>query len=144
MVKLKKVATQVRQAFENISRQEYPYLKEHSLSGYCCRASAQLFLAAKRHGIEGVKIVVGHGHVYNVYQGHIVDITATQFGEKDPVYIKPFNEYFKTSWWRTISKPYDDLFIFSKNECPINPKLDFPHVMALDTSEDPFEEFPYM
>jgi hypothetical protein len=85
VTEIKKLAGQVRKAFEKIAEKEQ---MGTDLCGLCARASVQLFLEARRKGIF-IGLIAGKGHVYNVYKGHIVDITATQFGFEDKVRIVP-------------------------------------------------------
>ena len=72
------LANNIRDAFESLAARSNSNL---NLSGYCWRASIQLFLAAKERNIP-VKIVASDTHVFNVFNGHIIDITATQFKKK--------------------------------------------------------------
>jgi hypothetical protein len=82
--RVKKIAAQVRQAFEEIARtQGY----RSDLGGLCGRATAQLYLACRRKGIK-IKMWRGLGHAFNECDGHIVDITATQFGKVGKVHIR--------------------------------------------------------
>jgi len=76
-----KLAEKVRAAFEEIGSCNC------DLAGWCGTASSHLAEAAKRLGIHGVDICVGSGHVYCMYSDNIIDITATQFGVQDKVFI---------------------------------------------------------
>lgn len=38
----------------------------------------------------------GCGHVYNEYQGIVIDLTATQFGSEHPIHMQPMADY--TEW----------------------------------------------
>ncbi len=56
---------------------------ERTLAGYCARASALLSTALMREGIKHT-ISGGCGHFFIMWEGNIVDVTATQFGEQFP------------------------------------------------------------
>jgi len=84
--KITSIARRIRKAFEEIESKEGEY-NDGDLGGYCGRASVQLYLACKRQGIK-IQIAEGVGHIFNVYNGRIVDITATQFGYCEKVFIK--------------------------------------------------------
>jgi hypothetical protein len=140
MVRMMEIATQVRKAYEEISESEYG---PSNLCGYCCRAAAQLFLAAQRHGINGVQMVLGSGHVYNIYNGHIVDVTATQFGVGDPIYVVPVGEASLHGAWKMVRGPYNSIDKFAKETGWLpNIKRDFSIVLKYDTF-DVFQEYPY-
>ncbi|MGW8177497.1 MAG: hypothetical protein ACWGQW_01705 [bacterium] len=140
MERLKKVAEQVRKAYEEIAATEN---RNKNLCGYCCRASSQLLLAAQRHGIDGVEIVVGSGHVYNLYKGQIVDVTATQFDVPDRVHMTPFNQ--PSGPWTVSSGPHKTLQEMQlKSGWNPFPSNDIPTVLKYDTvKQDPFEDHPY-
>ena len=89
MTEIKKLAKKVRQAFEKIAEKE-PCIGT-DLCGLCARASIQLFLEARRKGMY-VGLIAGTGHVYNTYKGHIIDVTATQFGYKEKVLCVPISK----------------------------------------------------
>jgi hypothetical protein len=140
MVRMKKVASRVRKAFEEIARKNN---RSSDLCGYCCRASVQLLLAAQRNGIQGVGLVAAAGHVYNVYKDHIVDITATQFGKGSPVYVVPFKE--AGGDWKALCGPYGSVEEFAKNSgWTVRPNEDIDVVLRYDEYEDPFTEYPYV
>lgn len=144
MVRVKRVASQIREVFEKISAQEGG---SSDLCSFCDRASIQLFLASKRYGIDGVKIVCSDHHVYNVYNGHIIDVTATQFGHFfDPIHVVPFQKDSMEGEWKVRSGPHDSVVDFVKNSVwglPWNISNDFVSAFIRDTSFDPFQEYPY-
>jgi len=88
MVEVKKLANSNRDAYEAYERELWGGGDGRivNLCRYCKLASVQLFLAAQKRGID-VKLAAANGHVYNIYDGHIVDITATQFGISDRVFV---------------------------------------------------------
>jgi len=87
MVEVKRLAHKIRDAFEEIYRHQFKNPSSNpTLGGFCKRASVQFFIEAQRLGYD-VRLVAADGHVYNVYDGHIIDITATQFGKTDRVWI---------------------------------------------------------
>jgi hypothetical protein len=77
--RVKRLAEQVRAAFEERVGGD--------LGGVCARASIEFHLAAERLGVSGVELCVGSGHIYNMYEDYVIDITATQFDVKDPVLV---------------------------------------------------------
>lgn len=83
--KVKKIAKKIRAAFEEIEKKEYG--RPSDLGGYCGRASIQLYLACRREGIR-IGLHEGCGHMFNTYDGRIIDVTATQFGINRKVYVK--------------------------------------------------------
>lgn len=90
---VKAIAKEVRKVFERIEGDEGGYYGNPgpgSLGGYCGRASIQLYLACKRAGLNGIELWDGDGHTFNAYNGKIVDITATQFGQPRKVYTCKF------------------------------------------------------
>jgi hypothetical protein len=95
---VKELAFKVREVFEAISARDR---MDPDLAGYCQRASAQLFLLAYDKNIP-VKLVCCYGHTYNLYCGYIIDITATQFGKKDKVWIAKANRKNQSGWWKPI------------------------------------------
>lgn len=87
--KIKEIAKKIRKAFEEIEESET--YNKGDLGGYCARASIQLYLACRREGIR-ISMVEGIGHMYNKYNGKIIDITATQFGERSKVLIREYKK----------------------------------------------------
>ena len=83
--KVKTIARKVRKAFEEIARNEH---YSSDLAGLCGRASSQLFLACKRAGINNIELHSSNDHSYNIYNKHIVDVTATQFGHDSEVHVE--------------------------------------------------------
>jgi hypothetical protein len=77
---IRRIAKSVRSAFEMIARNGG---WDQSLSGLCYRSAIQVFLECRRHGIY-VRLAKGAGHGFCVYSGHIIDVTATQFGKEYP------------------------------------------------------------
>lgn len=76
LTKIKKIAKQVRMAFEKIEDEEGYF--QNNLEGYCARASLQLYFACRDAGIE-IELKANPEHAFNVYDEYIIDITATQF-----------------------------------------------------------------
>lgn len=107
-----KLAGQVRAAFEEIVGRE-PYGSQ-SLGGWCFVASSHLSLAAHRLNINRLDICRGVGHVYCMFNEHIVDVTATQFGVSDKVFVVPLFELeskleelglaYKSNYWTQIER----------------------------------------
>jgi hypothetical protein len=70
-----------------------------TLECYCAIASHLLYKLAKKNNIK-INFHVGkfksYDHAFNSYDGKIIDITATQFGLKNKVYvIDSENPYYK-------------------------------------------------
>lgn len=93
MTEIKKLAGQIRNAMEVVARKEQ---FNPDLCGLCAKASIQLFLEARRRGMH-IGLIAGQGHVYNVYKGHIVDVTGTQFGHPDRVVCEPLENKSRLS-----------------------------------------------
>ena len=91
--KVKHIARGVRKAFEEIEKGDRgPFrVRNEMLAGYCGRASTQLYLACRRAGIR-VGLKEGRGHMFNTYKGRIIDVTATQFGERNKVVVRKIPE----------------------------------------------------
>jgi len=142
MVRVKRIASQVRKAFEEIAVVEK---WSYDLSGLCDRASVQLFLAAERHGIKGVSLVIGSGHVYNMYDSFVIDVTATQFGKKDSVYVVPFHIKEMEGAWAVSNGPFKSFvdYLYNGGWSAQYVGHDFPYVLKHDESYDPFQEYPY-
>lgn len=70
--------------------------RDQSLCGFCAIASAQLNLALNRAGIKNQIEVSVYGpsgaHVFITHDDLIIDVTATQFGISDRVYIRHHRE----------------------------------------------------
>lgn len=96
MVEAKKLALKIRKAFEEIENRRY---YRFDLPGYCKRASIQFFLEARKRRFD-VNIAASYVHVYNIYDGYIIDITASQFGVQDRVLITKINERSQNGYWK--------------------------------------------
>jgi hypothetical protein len=96
---IKNTAKRVRKAMEFISGST-------KLSGYCGRASLQLFRVLKLKNIKGIVLVDGLSHTFLLYKNKIIDITATQFGKKDRVYIKDIKDIKDYEYYYQITKKY--------------------------------------
>lgn len=114
------IAGKVRDAFEEIGKNEqYP----SNLCGLCLRASAQLFAAAADFGID-IQIIGGIGHCFNMCDGYIIDVTATQFGEIDRVLVvHPANVAVRqssfSSWKKeSVSVSLEEAYARTWNEAP--------------------------
>ena len=72
------------------------------LCGLCATASAQLMLALRAKGYDAV-FHENYGHCFVVLNGYIIDITATQFGKRNKVFIHqyplPKRGEWKDYWW---------------------------------------------
>jgi len=84
--KVRRIAYKVRVAVEWMAKDEDYDRPEHdmnesdTLSGYCGRASAMLSYELNRARLKH-RIAYGCGHMYVIWDEHIIDVTATQFGD---------------------------------------------------------------
>lgn len=70
------------------------------LAGYCAIASAELYRKLQKYGIEDLQLAMwvndydDHAHVFLLWNEHVVDVTATQFGYSNigEVEIRPLKE----------------------------------------------------
>jgi len=96
---VKSIARKIRKAFEEIEKKEGSYGDvPGDLGGYCGRASVQLYLACRRKGIK-VVMAEGEGHMFNVYNGRIIDVTATQFGVPEKIFVRKLSYGDKLNRW---------------------------------------------
>lgn len=81
-----RAAHEVRSEFERVAeREESWYINRKNLAGLCARASYALVLALAAEGVEAELVLGrydGKGHCWVEVAGHVVDVTATQFGTK--------------------------------------------------------------
>jgi hypothetical protein len=91
--KIRRIARYVRKAFDNIAKAQG---RSPNLGGFCGRSAAQMFLECRRKGIN-VQIANARGHAFCTYAGHVIDVTATQFGVCQDVVIKPRSQ---------VTRPY--------------------------------------
>jgi hypothetical protein len=103
--KLIEIAKSVRERFENSIIRSYDGLFEldpedkQELGGRCHLASRVLYKEARKSGLK-VKMCTGWfendfsagGHCWIEFEGKIIDITATQFGIKDKIFITDVND----------------------------------------------------
>lgn len=74
------------------------------LIGYCAIASAELYRKLQKYGIEDLQLAMwvddynNTAHVFLLWNEHVVDITATQFGHNNigEVEIRPLKEAMNT------------------------------------------------
>ncbi len=78
-------------ALARIVRAAFSRAHGEDLCGYCWRASAQLFLLARSHGIADARLGATYWHVFVVRGDRIVDVTATQFGLASGVTLLPLD-----------------------------------------------------
>ena len=73
------------------------------LAGMCGIASCVLHQKMLKHGITDVKICCNSFHCFLTYDNYIIDITATQFQEKEKVFIKPIKDFFDTQYYLSFN-----------------------------------------
>jgi hypothetical protein len=56
------------------------------LTGMCGIASAHLFIILNNHGITKVQLAANCGHIFLMICGNVLDVTATQFNNKQRTY----------------------------------------------------------
>ena len=101
-------AKQVRLSYEQYRKNtKYP----KNLMGLCAKASYALFDRLKHYNIPCL-FCGNSGHAFVVVNDHIIDITATQFGIKDKVFVKPITEVTEPFWkleytFKTYPEIYD-------------------------------------
>lgn len=77
------------------------------LSGLCAIASGELHARLKRNGISSTIVLyegIGYGHCFVEVENHVVDITATQFGEREKVCVKPVEEARAKDFWNSVHR----------------------------------------
>lgn len=113
---VRKIAHRVRRWAEKIA-QKYPdYFGEEDLSCLCGVASGKLLWTLKQAGIKA-QIAVSECHAFVLWNGYVVDITATQIP-----YGREKVEIFKESmidemndhdlWWYDIKRKFNSITAF--------------------------------
>lgn len=100
------VAQQVRiWTHERAVRAKY---NSHNLSGWCAISSAHLFRELRKAKITAELHYVS-GHCFVVVEDHVVDVTATQFGEftKTPILILHLKEA-EQHWFYKTEKIFEN------------------------------------
>ncbi len=96
--KIKKIAHLVR---KRIVKQNKNGMFPYDLCGLCAISSVELFIALRKAGFR-IQVVKADGHAYVTWKNYIIDITATQFGQKNRVCIIPIQyarQKEKNYWW---------------------------------------------
>lgn len=110
---MRKIASETRR-WAKRSRKHF----DDDLCGMCAIASARLHANITAQGLSAVIAIrnkIDDGHCFVIAYGHVIDITATQFGLK-PVEIRPLSVAVKYSFWRKtkIVKDSKELVVFQK------------------------------
>lgn len=95
--KVIKIATECRWWAEEVQK-DFPDLFTSSLCGMCAKASGELFQRLTNANLPA-KIAIAPQHAYVIYEDVGVDITATQFGRLEKVFIFDANNT-PGHWWR--------------------------------------------
>lgn len=107
MKDLFKIAKTVRKQAYNKAHKYYG----EELTGYCARGSAMLWTALVKAGLSPVICLARSqdgDHVFVMCENYIVDVTATQFGER-PVCIKRFGRGgLQPPWYWRCFKTFND------------------------------------
>lgn len=128
VARIVELAQKVRDAFEEIGKSNcFP----DNLCGLCLRASVQLFVVAGDYGMD-IEMVGGFGHCYNMCDGWIIDVTATQFGITDRVMVVPPREipelvrnpnWTRVGTYRTLEDVYSGMWneacVFAKDRAVV-------------------------
>ncbi len=96
ILKLKELAGEVRVWAEG-KQKKYPELFAPNLTGICAKASAEL---CERLSFPS-KIAINDCHAYVVYNELAIDITATQFGIEEKIFIFDFKKP-PGHWWEDV------------------------------------------
>lgn len=99
-----KEANIVRKWAEDLIESGY-YDFPYNLEGMCAIVSGEL---SKRLSIIGIphEIALNDHHAFVLYNKYVVDISATQFGIDDPVWIAPLAtaRKNKSGWWKIVKR----------------------------------------
>lgn len=98
--KIKEVANQTRRWAERYAANNY---FPRDLTGVCAIAATKLFLDLQKNGFKDIHIVENTEHAFVVCEGHIVDVTATQFG-LGSIVIEPKSKKPNYTFWKTDRK----------------------------------------
>lgn len=75
------------------------------LGGACFDCSARLLVKMQQKGMFPTLVWSTYGHAFIRYYGHIIDVTATQFGvEEEVCIVKANTKKAKEPWWRMSEK----------------------------------------
>lgn len=75
-------------------QEKNPKSFKKNLTGLCAKANSYLFSLLKENQIES-HIVINNYHCFLLYEGYVIDVTATQFGEKRIL----IEEYPNMNYW---------------------------------------------
>lgn len=78
----RKVYNAARRARRWAERNWRSYYCHEDMCGLCGVAAARLLIELRRDGIHA-RIACSDEHAFVIYRGHIIDVTATQFGEPE-------------------------------------------------------------
>jgi len=90
-IRFMEICRKAREWAEKYAREKTDF--DRDLCGLCAIASAKLHVMLKRAKYE-TTIVYGDGHVFLLWEDHVVDITATQFGRRK-IFIIPYQKLHK-------------------------------------------------
>jgi hypothetical protein len=96
--KIRRLARKVRRWADEYVARSYDYSDD--LCGMCAICSTKLWHLLREHGYKA-RIVMAVGHVFVVYRGYLIDVTATQFlGNCGPVVLRPWKRDAEPYFWR--------------------------------------------
>ena len=65
----------------------------------CAICSAQVWKLLREHGYKA-RLVMAPGHVFVVYRGYLIDVTATQFLDCSPVIVRRWKGEHDRWFWQ--------------------------------------------
>ena len=83
-------------ADKNKHKNDFP----DDLCGMCAIASAKLHDDLREKGITDAEIAYNEGHCFVLWKGLVFDVTATQFGKKQKVFVAPFEDVKEERWYK--------------------------------------------
>jgi hypothetical protein len=93
--KIREIGTKVR----NICLDKYKNRFDSSLSACCAIASGRLFKELSKVGYKPIIIENqypdddDYGHCYVMVEDYVIDVTATQFGQSEPICLFKYGEH---------------------------------------------------
>jgi hypothetical protein len=113
------VAEEIRQWAETIVRsvdKDNPQGWDSELTNMCAMVSSVLAHRLHSLGFTSAKLADSGDHTFVIYEGYVLDLTATQFGDFDRIMVEQFERVKKTTvMWNEIKhlpkfeiNPWDD------------------------------------
>jgi hypothetical protein len=108
-------ALDVREWCEQKQKKAPPFTYNENLAGMCAVASAKLFKSLETLNIKA-EIAANHNHVFLVVDGHVVDVTSTQFHRDEKIIILPEIVTEGYYYWKANRKfcTLDELLVYQR------------------------------